>query len=425
MLRLTLGKNGLVCALAVVSLPVLCQQSFPDGPKPKDQQQSVPDAPQPKSQGQFPDNAPPAPINAHPDQPDATPTPTPQAQSSGAQGGMPASRDDLYKMSIAVNFVQVPVRVKDGSGKLIPGLTSNDFRVYEDGVPQQLKFFTADAFPLSASVVVATDLPSSTMKKVNETLPALIAAFSEHDEVALYRYGHTVQQISGFSGAASVSTASVNRIKRPGRQGGPPMTGGPLGGGPSINGHPVNDPNANGGMAGDVQTPPREFYVLNDAILRAAQDLSRRDKTRRRIIFVISDGRELGSNASYDEVKRILLANNISVYAVGVDTAAIPIYDRANRIRIPGFGTGNILPRYVSETAGDMMAEFDRQGIEQAYAKIADSARNQYTLGYTTKATLSSAFRSIDVRVLRPNLVVFAKQGYYPLPPQPQQAPKQ
>lgn len=423
MLRLTLGKKGLICALAVVSLPVLCQQTLPDGPKPKDQQQSVPDAPQPKSQGQFPDNAPPAPINAH--QPDATPTPTPQAQSPAGQGGMPASRDDLYKMSIAVNFVQVPVRVKDGSGTLIPGLTSNDFRVYEDGVPQQLKFFTADAFPLSASVVVATDMPASTMKKVNETLPALIAAFSEHDEVALYRYGHTVQQVSGFSGAASVSTASINRIKRPGREGGPPMTGGPFGGGPSINGHPVNDPNANGGRAGDVQTPPREFYVLNDAILRAAQDLSRRDKTRRRIIFVISDGRELGSSASYDEVKRILLANNISVYAVGVDTAAIPIYDKANRIRLPGFGTGNILPRYASETGGDMMAEFDRQGIEQAYAKIADSARNQYTLGYTTKATLSSAFRSIDVRVLRPNLVVFAKQGYYPLPPQPQQAPKQ
>jgi VWFA-related protein len=316
------------------------------------------------------------------------------------------------------------VRVKDSSGRLVPGLGPTDFRVYEDGVPQQLKYFTADAFPLSAAVVVATDLPSTTMKKVNETLPTMIAAFSEHDEVALYRYGHTVQQISGFSGAAGISTASVNRIKRPGREGGPPMTGGPFGGGPSINGHPVNDPNANGGMAGDVQTPPREFYVLNDAILRAAQDLSKREKTRRRIIFVISDGRELGSNASYDEVRRILLANNISVYAVGVDTAAIPIYDKANRIRIPGFGTGNILPRYVSDTAGDMLAEFDRQGIEAAYAKIADAARNQYTLGYTTQATKSSAFRTIDVRVLRPNLSVFAKQGYYPLPPQAPQQPR-
>jgi VWFA-related protein len=424
---LILGKKGLICALAVASLPVLSQQTLPDGPKPKDAQQSpqnVPDAPQPKAQqpGQFPENAPPAPLNTHPDQPEATPTPIPASQPQ--RGDVVTDVGKFGTMSIAVNFVQIPVRVKDSAGKLVPGLTSNDFKVYEDGVAQQLKFFTADAFPLSAAVVVATDLPSTTMKKVNETLPALVSAFSEVDEVALYRYGHTVQQVSGFTGAASVSTASVNRIKRPGREGGPPMTGGPFGGGPTINGHPVGDPNANGGRAGDVQTPPREFYVLNDAILRAAQDLSKRDKTRRRIIFVVSDGRELGSTASYDEVRRILLANNISVYGVGVDTAAIPIYDKANRIRVPGFGTGNILPRYAADTGGDMVAEFDRQGIEQAYVRIADSARNQYTLGYTTQATKSSAFRTIDVRVLRPNLSVFAKEGYYPLPPQSQQAPK-
>jgi len=429
MLRLTPGMKVLIFALLLAALPLVSQQNLPEGPKPKDQQpqQAAPDAPQPKpqQQGQFPENAPPAPINAHPEQPEATATPTPQPQRPAAgQSGVGGGREELYKMSVSVNFVQIPVRVKDRAGKLVPGLTSNDFKVYEDGVAQQLKFFTADAFPLSAAVVVATDLPASTMKKVNETLPALIAAFSEFDEVALYRYGHTVQQVSGFTGATSVPTASINRIKRPGREGGPPMTGGPFGGGPSINGHPVSDPNANGGKAGDVQTPPREFYVLNDAILKAAQDLSKRDKTRRRIIFVISDGRELGSNASYDEVKRILLANNISVYGVGVDTAAIPIYDKANRIRLPGFWTCNILPRYVSDSAGDMMAEFDRQGIEQAYSKIADTARNQYTLGYTTQATKSSAFRTLDVRVLRPNVNVYAKQGYYPLPPQTQQAPK-
>lgn len=428
MLRLTPGIKVLIFALLLAGLPVVSQQNLPEGPKPKDQppQQGVPDAPQPKpQQGQFPGNAPPAPINAHPEQPEATATPTPQPQRPAAgQNGIGSGREELYKLTVTVNFVQIPVRVKDRAGKLVPGLTSNDFRIYEDGVAQQLKFFNADAFPLSAAVVVATDLPATTMKKVNETLPALISAFSEFDEVALYRYGHTVQQVSGFTGATSVSTASINRIKRTGRQGGPPMTGGPFGGGPSINGHPVNDPNANGGKAGDVQTPPREFYVLNDAILKAAQDLSKRDKTRRRIIFVISDGRELGSTASYDEVKRILLSNNISVYGVGVDTAAIPIYDTANRIRIPGFGTGNLLPRYVSETAGDMMAEFDRQGIEQAYAKISDAAHNQYTLGYNAQATKSSSFRTLDVRVLRPNLSVFAKQGYYPLPPQTQQAPK-
>jgi VWFA-related protein len=422
--RLTLGMMGMICTLWLASMPAVCQQPLPDGPTPKSQpQQGVPDAPQPKTeqQNQFPDNAPPAPKNTRPEQLEAasTPTPTPLPQRQAAQAGVVTDKTQLPVFSISVNFVVVPVTVKDKSGKMISGLTSNDFKIYEDGVPQQLKFFTADTFALSAAIVIATDLPSTTMKKIDETLPALIAAFSEFDEVALYRYGHTVQQVSGFTGAASVSTASINRIKRPGRQGGPPMLGGPFGGGPSINGHPVNDPNA--GPVGDVQTAPREFYVLNDAILRAAQDLSRREKGRRRIIFVISDGRELGSSASYDEVKKILLSNNISVYGVGVDTAAIPIYDKAGRIRVPGFGTANILPKYVSDTAGDMMAEFDRQGIEQAYAKIADTARNQYTLGYTTQATKSSAFRTIDVRVLRPNLNVFAKQGYYPLPPQQQQ----
>ena len=424
MFRLTRGTARLVCALGVLALPALAQQNLPDAPKPKEQpQQSVPDAPQPKNpQNQFPENAPPAPKNAHPEQPAAMPTPAPQEQLPN-QGGVVTDKSQLPVLSIRVNFVLVPVIVKDNSGKLIPGLSSNDFKVYEDGELQQLKFFTADAFPLSAAVVVATDMPSTTMKKVNESLPALIAAFSEFDEVALYRYGHTVSQVSGFTGASSVPTAALNRIKRPGREGGPPMIGGPFGGGPSINGHPVNDPNATGGKSGEVQTAPREFYVLNDAILRAAQDLSRRDRARRRIIFVISDGRELGSTAGYDEVKKILLSNNISVYGVGVDTASIPIYDRLNRIRVPGLGTGNLLPRYVSDTGGHMLAEFDRQGIEKAYAEIADTARNQYTLGYTTRATQANNYRTIDVRVLRPNLNVIAKPGYYPLPPQQQSKP--
>src|SRR5579859_55911 len=422
MLRSTRGTVSLVCAVIAFAVLALAQQNLPDGPKPKDQtQQTVPDAPQPKpqsQQGQFPQDAPPAPKNTH----EATPTPSPAPAGPVNNSGVVMDRSQLPTLSVRVNFVQVPVTVKDNSGRLVAGLNSNEFRVYEDGELQQLRFFNADAFPLSAAIVIATNLPASTMKKVNESLPALIGAFSQYDEVALYRYDHTVSQVAGYTGAASVPTAALNRIRKPGRQGGPPMVGGPFGGGPSINGHPVNDPNATGGRPADVQTAPREFYVLNDAILRAAQDLARRDRSRRRIIFVISDGREQGSNAGYDEVKRILQSNNITVYGVGVDQAAIPIYDKLNRIRVPGFGTANLLPKYASDTGGDILAEFDRQGIEKAYAEIADTARNQYTLGYNTHAT-ANTFRTIDVRVLRPNLTVYAKPGYYPLPPQSQPKP--
>src|SRR5262249_37689682 len=134
-------------------------------------------------------------------------------------------------------------------------------------------------------------------------------------------------------------------------------------------------------------------------------------------IFVVSDGRELNSKAGFDEVKRVLLSYNISVYALGVDTAALPIYDKLGRIRVPGFGYANILPKYAEATGGEAFTEFDRQSIEQAYSKITAVARNQYTLGYNAKASPSTTYRSIEVRVRRPGLRVFAKDGYYPLPP--------
>ena len=201
------GMKGLICVCLLAGVPALSQQgqNLPDSPQPKPQsQQTIPDAPQPRpDQGnQFPENAPPAPKNVHADEPAPAATPTPQP--AVAQNGVVTDVGKFGTISIAVNFVQVPVRVKDSSGKLISGLNSSDFKVYEDGEAQTLKFFTADPFPLSAAVVIATELPASTMKKINETLPALVSAFSEYDEVALYRYGHTVQQISGFTGAAGL-----------------------------------------------------------------------------------------------------------------------------------------------------------------------------------------------------------------------------
>jgi VWFA-related protein len=398
--------------LGLVVLPLVAQQNIPDAPKPKN-----------PAPAQFPDDAPPAPKNTRPDTPEAAPasTPSPSSAQQTRTSDIATSRNDLYTFAVRVNFVQVPVTVKDSSGHLVTGLGPKDFTVYEDGQPQQLRFFTSDPFPLSAAVVVDTDLPSTTMKKVNETLPALIGAFSQFDEVALYRYGHTVQQVTSFAGAENVSAGTLNKIKRPGREGGPPMVGGgPFSHpGPMINGHEA-DPSV---QPSAVPAPVQESYVLNDAILRAAQDLARRDKTRRKIIFVISDGREIGSRARFDEVAKVLLSNDIQVYALGVDTAAIPIYDRMNRIRFPGFGYGNILPKYASATAGETFAAFDRGTIEEAYSRITDRARNQYTLGYNARATASSSYRSIEVRVHRPNLNVIAKQGYYPLP-RPQSSPQ-
>ena len=324
--------------------------------------------------------------------------------------------DDLYKITVTTNLVLVPVTVTDNQGRLVGGLLPKDFSVLESGQKQTLKFFTSDPFPLSAAVVIDTGMPDVGLKKVQETLSALQGAFSQFDEVGIYTYSSTVGRVSDFTGVGKQLTATLNQVKGySGANNGPPVTSGPLGPqGPYINGHPLDIPVA------PVSTPPKVARVMNDAILLAARDLSKRDRARRKIIFVISDGREQGSTASFADTKKVLLTQNITVYAVGVEGAAIPIYDRLQRIHLPKTGAvlgySDILPKYVNATGGvtvyNGLAQAD---IERAYAKAIGDARNQYTLGYSPKSGIGG-YRLIEVRVRRPDVKVYAKDGYYPLP---------
>jgi VWFA-related protein len=168
-----------------------------------------------------------------------------------------------------------------------------------------------------------------------------------------------------------------------------------------------------------VYAPVQEAHVLNDAVLRAAMDLAQRDRTRRKIIFVISDGREYRSNASYRDTLKLLLSHGIMVYGVAVESSAIPGYGQLQKLHVPltgsRLGYSDILPRYANATGGEIFTGFSRDAIENTYARALGDARNQYTLGYLTHATPSSTHREIEVRVSRPDLKVTAKEGYYPV----------
>jgi VWFA-related protein len=330
------------------------------------------------------------------------------------------TNEEIYKLAVNVNQVILPVRVTDESGRVVNGLLPKDFSVYEDGKKQSLNFFTSDPFALAAAIILDVGMPDVAVQKVNKTFAALEGSFGQYDEVSVYTYSNTVGRSMDFSAANQKLAGTFNDLSNvTGRNNTPPITGGPLGpGGPYYNGYPV-DP-----QTPAVITPPTESHVLNDAILAAAQDLSKRDKVRRRIIFVISNGREYKSKASYQDVLKVLLTNGITVYAIGVDTAAMPIYNKVGKLHLPGMGYTNILPKYASATAGEVFNEYSRQDIENVYSRALTEARNQYALGYVTRATYSEAYRQIEVRVdrpgcnsdLRPCVNVYARDGYYPLP---------
>jgi VWFA-related protein len=326
-------------------------------------------------------------------------------------------QEDLYKFTIVTSSVQVPVMVKDRQGRRVDGLLPQDFTVLENGKPQKLTFFTSDPFQLSVAVVIDLGMADVSMQKVHQTYSALIGAFSPYDEVALYTYSGSVTQLSDFTSRQEKLTAVLDSTKLVrGRNNGPPVLGGPLGPQPpEINGIPVGT----AGQPPPVITPPKEAHVLNDAILRAALDLSKRDRIRRKVIFVISDGRERGSAASYRDVLHVLQTQGIQVKAVVLDTGALPVYKQVSKLpHLFNQGYADILPKYTNATGGgSVFTELSRNSIETAYSQITSEARNQYTLGYTPQAVKgSSAFRSIEVLVHRKDLDVYAKQGYYPIP---------
>ncbi|HWX94080.1 MAG TPA: VWA domain-containing protein [Terriglobales bacterium] len=395
----------------------------------KQNQQDIPDAPSASRPVQpFPSNLPPAPrAETQPSQPPASasgskntpseaPPPMPPVKTvpdGGASREGVNSREDLYTFKVITNFVIVPVTVKDDSGHLVDDLLPKDFTVFEDGKKQDLKLFIVDPFPLSAAIVLDIGMPDTAVQKINQTYAALAGAFSPYDEVSLYTYSSTVSQVTDFSAAGEKLTGVLNRMKlERGRNNGAPVMNGPLGPqGPTINGIPVERPGAQPNIA-----PPKDVRVLNDAVLRAALDLSKRDRARRKIIFIISDGREYGSKVSYSDVMKVLLSREIQVYAIGIESSAIPIYSKLEKIHLPHYGYGDILPKYAKATGGEVFSEFNRDNIEVAYTRATGDARNQYTLGYQTRATPSSTRRDIEVRVDRPGLKITAKTGYYPLP---------
>jgi VWFA-related protein len=321
---------------------------------------------------------------------------------------------------INTTYVNVPVTVKDAKGKLVAGLTWRDFKVYENGNPEPLKVFTVDPFPLSMAFVVDQSLPADVMAKVNDSLTAVQGGLTPYDELAVISYANGAHnQSGGFTGAQSARVPFVlSMTKASGTEQLNAVNSGPLAGCPIRQNGNCVDPNIQPGRsAGNDSfiTIPKEIHTLNDAIFAAAKELSTRPKGRRRIIYVISDGKENGSKATYKEVLKFLQGNEIQVYGTLVGDSARWGEGYVSRFHLPFTMYDNRLVSYVIQTGGTLDSERNLNGIEKSYQSLTEEARNQYTLVYASHEPLiDGKFRNIDVRVDRPGLEVVAKKGYYP-----------
>lgn len=420
-----------LASLMLAQNAAVAQQTVPDAPQ-QQQPAAIPDSPKPQIIPQLNDVAPgigttstsngdasaqsdtsaaaPALSDSAKPQPHEDDGPTPEIPAAG-QG------PKVFSLApIKVNFVQTPFTVKDSKGHLVSGIDWREVRIYENGVRQRMSYWSVDPFPLSVALVIDQSVPFDTMTKVNNALAGLQGAFAPYDEIAIFTYNNGPQMQTDFTAAQSARvTAVLERSKGKGRD---PVMGltGPLSQTTVIN-NTQFDPNTSAvrNNPGMVLNAPKELHTLNDAILEAGVALTKTGLGRRRVIYVVSDGKEYGSKAKFKEVAQYLQRHEIQVYGTIVGDSSMPIIGFLDRYHLPFQMRDDILPRYAAVTGGQMASEFRTKGIEESFSEITKQVRTQYTVGYYSREPfIDGKYRKTEVRVLRPSLTVISRDGYYP-----------
>jgi VWFA-related protein len=345
-------------------------------------------------------------INAQEPKPD-TPAPTPAAQQQQQQPP-PADTDaatsangQASTIRIPVNQVIVPVTVKDRPGRLVPDLSKDEFRIFEDGVEQRIAYFSNEAFPLSMVILIDNDLKRKDAEEVAASLRSIVAGLSAADEAYIARFDQFFHEGPGFTKNQDKLLTEIKRTELNTKPSvappGPAMTDGPV-----INGHSAIGDSPN--VAPTVNlVNGQTTKALDDAVYSAAQVLKDRGRERRKMIFLISDGANgIRTNThTYKATVKELLRYGISVYSVAVSSAYFE--RRFSR-----------LVDYAHDTGGDVYFAAKRTTMEELYSQVTEEARNQYTLAYyPTGTNRALEYHTIEVRVKREGLTVDAREGYY------------
>jgi VWFA-related protein len=308
--------------------------------------------------------------------------------------------DIRYRLRTSVELVMVPVTVKDGRGGLVTDLGREDFTLLENGEPQAIRYFSTDPFPLSAVVLVDRGLDRDAREAMQRTLPVLAGALAPGDEFAVMAFDTYPRLALNFTSDPEELRQTLAQLELTAGEPAPPpasMAAGPMSAGARINAQPVGP-----GVTTSTSASPRTVKCLDDALYAAGMALRQREAGRRRVIFLVSDGRNSRLNVrTAEETLRLLLSEDITVFALGVGEARYP---RGSRL----------LADYARATGGDVYAPGSLAGLEQAHKRVVEQARYQYTLVYAARpAPGSREYRRIEVQVRRAGAQAQARQGYY------------
>lgn len=262
-------------------------------------------------------------------------------------------------LRVPVRLVVAPTSVTDRSGNFVNGLTAGDFMLYDNDVPQQIHE-DGDFLPISLAVAIETNLKKQAIERVHELGPLLGAlVVGVGGEAAILSFNEKLEVRQDF-------THDLGRLTR--------------------------------GLRG-IEFTPGPSHVI-DATLDALRLLDQRPAERRRILLLISEPGDKGSQSTLDDALSDVAMSNTLIYWLNVAHSAAsedPVL---------------AMTRY---TGGQQYGLQNRQELERAITQIGEEVHGQYLLSYTPANTNETGFHRIRVVAKRSGMEVRSRPGYWSL----------
>ncbi len=358
-------------------------------------------------------SAPSAPVSAQAPTGPIAPQPGTPVQQAPAQ----------TKIVTRVSLVNTPVTVRDASGHMVHSLDAKNFQVTDNGVPQQITHFDLGGDPLSVVFLVETSSRiAPLLPQINKAGIVLAETVMGPDgEAAVVGFNDSVDKLQDFTTNQDAIEKTFTKLNT------------------------VTD----GSKLFDAMAIGVE--MLSGRPLPTADTPG-----RRRIMLILSEANDAGSETRLGAVLRQAQLSNVTIYSVGLSTTMAelkaPPKDTTPHVTPPGtfgrppfpgsvqtpssdgalYGTGDLMAAVVwavknikhkitdhalelaaTATGGQHIATFKNHSIENAIDEIGGELHSQYSLSYIPTGTNETGYHEIKVTVKKEGLKVRARPGYY------------
>jgi VWFA-related protein len=294
-----------------------------------------------------------------------------------------------------VPLVLVPTTVTDRHGKTVDGLAETDFEVLDNGTPVKHSLETTIE-PIALVVAVQTSgIAGPALAKIQK-IGAMFEPLVVGDGglAAIITYSDQIQVRREFTHSANEFTRSMRAIE-----------------------------------------PDGAGARMNDAVLEAVNMLAAQPKFRR-VLVVIGESRDRGSQAKFQDVVTRAQSANVTIYPVNYSVYKTSFTSRGEErfkgsgrlvyangggmdllaviTEIGRMGTRNAGEALAKYTGGQKVSFTRLAGLERVIAKVGEDLHSQYLLSFQAGSTESRIYHSITVNVKRDKAVVRARPGYWP-----------